>query len=118
MKTVLLVDDSKFMRLWLTRILATADFSVIGEAGNGEEAIEKFKELRPDLVIMDLIMPHTDGFTVLKHILNLEPGAKVVICSSMGQQSMIKESLKIGAKGFIVKPHFKDVPSLLKKLFI
>lgn len=115
-KTVLLADDSDFMRHWLTRILTASDFNVIGEARNGKEAIERFYDLKPDLVIMDLIMPELDGIAALRHIMASDPAATVVVCSSMGQKALIMESLKTGAKDFIVKPNFNGMVSLLKKL--
>lgn len=103
-KRILIVDDAVFMRMKLKDILEKNGFEVIAEAQNGAEAIEKFKSERPDLVTMDITMPEVDGVTALKEIKALDPSAKVIMCSAMGQQTMVMEAIQAGALDFIVKP--------------
>lgn len=104
MAKVLIADDAAFMRMMLKDILSKNGYEVVGEAANGAEAVEKFKELSPDLVTMDITMPQCDGIQALKQIIALNGSAKVIMCSAMGQQSMVIESIQAGAKDFIVKP--------------
>ncbi|MEM3731127.1 MAG: response regulator [Candidatus Bathyarchaeia archaeon] len=108
MAGVLIVDDASFMRAVLKKIVLQSGNEVVGEAGNGDEAIEKYQQLKPDLVLLDIVMPPgnkaKDGIEALKHIMLINPSAKVVMCSSMGQQALIVEALKCGAKDFITKP--------------
>jgi two-component system chemotaxis response regulator CheY len=104
MPSVLIVDDAAFMRMMIKDILSKNGLEVAGEAENGAAALEKWKELRPDLTTMDITMPEMDGITALKEILSLDSGAKVVMCSAMGQQAMVIEAIQAGAKDFIVKP--------------
>lgn len=101
---VLVVDDAAFMRMMLKDILNKNGFEVVGEAENGLQAVEKFKEVRPDITTMDITMPEMDGISAVKQIKALDPGAKVVMCSAMGQQAMVIEAIQAGAKDFIVKP--------------
>jgi two-component system chemotaxis response regulator CheY len=101
---VMLVDDASFMRMMLKNILVGAGYEVIGEAENGAKAIEQFKTLKPDLVIMDIIMPEMGGIDAVREIMKANPSAKVLMCSSMGQQSLVVEAIQAGAKDFIVKP--------------
>jgi two-component system chemotaxis response regulator CheY len=101
---VLIVDDALFMRNMLRNIFAESGFDVIGEAQNGNEAVEKFRELSPDLITMDIVMPEMNGIDALKQIMTVDAGAKVVICSALGQESLIIEALEAGARDFIVKP--------------
>lgn len=103
MALVLVVDDAAFMRMRLKNVLVQDGHEVI-EAGNGVEAIEMYRQHRPDLVMMDITMPEMDGITALKKILQDDPSAKVVICSALGQESTVIEAIKSGAKDFIVKP--------------
>ena len=103
-KKILLVDDAAFMRMMIKDILIKNGFAVCGEGQDGVEAIEKFKALMPDLVIMDITMPNMDGLTALKAIKKDYPQAKIVMCSAMGQESMVIEAVKLGALDFIVKP--------------
>lgn len=105
---VLLVDDATFMRLLLRNILTSNGYNIIGEAENGQIAIEKYKELQPDLVTMDITMPEMDGIESLKVIKQFDPNAKVIMCSAMGQQVMVIEAIQAGAKDFIVKPFDKE----------
>ncbi|MGF7057156.1 response regulator [Brassicibacter mesophilus] len=105
---VLIVDDAAFMRMMIKDILSKNGFEVLGEAENGAKAIEKYKELNPDLVIMDITMPEVDGIQAVKEIKKLNSGAKIVMCSAMGQQAMVIEAIQAGAKDFIVKPFQAD----------
>ncbi len=108
MGTVMVVDDASFMRAVLKRIILQSGHEVIAEAANGDEAIAQFQQAKPDLVLMDIVMPPgpkaKDGIEALKQIVSASPTAKVVMCSSMGQQALIAEALKSGAKDFVVKP--------------
>jgi two-component system chemotaxis response regulator CheY len=108
MASVLVVDDAAFMRMMIKDILSKNNFEVTGEAANGNEAVEKYKELRPDLVTMDITMPEKDGIEALKEIRKIDPNAKVVMCSAMGQQAMVIDAIQSGAKDFIVKPFQAD----------
>lgn len=103
-KRVLIVDDAAFMRIKLKDILEKNNYEVAGEAENGHEAIEKYKELQPDIVTMDITMPELDGVEALKEIKAFDPGASVLMCSAMGQQSMVMDAIRAGALDFIVKP--------------
>lgn len=103
-KNILIVDDAAFMRMMIKDILTKNGYNVAGEAENGLKAIEKYKELKPDLVMMDITMPEMDGLQALKGIKAQEPGAMVIMCSAMGQQAMVIEAIQAGAKDFIVKP--------------
>ena len=105
---ILIVDDAAFMRMMLKDILVKNGFDVVGEADNGARAIEKFQELRPDLVTMDITMPEMDGITAVKEIKRMDPGARVIMCSAMGQQAMVIEAIQAGARDFIVKPFQPD----------
>lgn len=107
-KKVLIVDDAIFMRMKLKDILEKNGFEVVAEAQNGIEAIEKYKTEDPDIVTMDITMPEMDGVTALKAIKELDPGAKVIMCSAMGQQSMVMDAIQAGALDFIVKPFDND----------
>jgi len=103
-KTILLVDDAAFMRMMLKDILTKNGYNVIGEAENGIQAIEKYKELKPKLAILDITMPEMDGIQAAKGIKGADPDALIIMCSAMGQQSMVVESIQAGARDFIVKP--------------
>ena len=105
---ILIVDDAAFMRMMVKDILVKNGFQVLGEAENGTKAIEKYKELSPDLVIMDITMPEVDGIQAVKEIKKINPNAKIVMCSAMGQQAMVIEAIQAGAKDFIVKPFQAD----------
>ncbi len=108
MGTVMVVDDASFMRAVLKKIILQSGHEVIAEAANGDEAINQFQQSQPDLVLMDIVMPPgtkaKDGIDALKCIVTANPSAKIVMCSSMGQQALIAEALKAGAKDFVVKP--------------
>ena len=101
---IMLVDDASFMRMMLKNILVGSGYEVVGEAENGAKAIDQFKALKPDLVIMDIIMPEMGGIDAVREIMKVNPGAKILMCSSMGQQSLVVEAIQAGAKDFIVKP--------------
>src|SRR5688572_5271104 len=103
-KRILIVDDAAFMRMMIKDILTKNGYEVVGEAADGMQAVEKFKELRPDLVTMDITMPEMDGITALKEIKAVEANAVVIMCSAMGQQAMVIDAIQAGAKDFIVKP--------------
>ncbi|TDF98217.1 response regulator [Paenibacillus piri] len=105
---ILIVDDAAFMRMMIRDILTKNGYEVCGEANDGAQAIEKFKEVRPDLITMDITMPEMDGIAALKEIKKLDPGAKVIMCSAMGQQAMVIDAIQAGAKDFIVKPFQAD----------
>lgn len=105
---ILIVDDASFMRMMIKDILTKNGFTVLGEAENGLKAIEKYKELNPDLVMMDITMPGMDGLQAVREIKKLDITAKIIMCSAMGQQSMVIEAIQAGAKDFIVKPFQVD----------
>lgn len=116
-KRVLVVDDSVFMRDIIKDIFAAGGFSVVGEAGNGVEAVEKYKELKPDLVTMDLVMPYRNGIDATREILRTDARALVVMCSALGQETMVMEAIEAGAVDFIVKPpRAEDVLAVVKKV--
>ncbi len=105
---ILIVDDAAFMRMMIRDILSKNGYEVVGEAQDGAQAIEKYKELQPDLITMDITMPEMDGITALKEIRKLDTNAKVIMCSAMGQQAMVIDAIQAGAKDFIVKPFQAD----------
>ena len=105
---ILVVDDAAFMRMMIKDILTKNGYEVVGEASDGQQAVEKYKELHPDLVTMDITMPEMDGITALKEIKKINPGSKVIMCSAMGQQAMVIDAIQAGAKDFIVKPFQAD----------
>lgn len=104
MASVLIVDDAAFMRMMLKDILGKNGFEIVGEAENGAVAVEKYRELRPDLVTMDITMPEMDGISAVKKIKEVNVNARVVMCSAMGQQAMVIDAIQAGARDFIVKP--------------
>ena len=107
-KNILICDDAAFMRMMIKDILTKNGYNVVGEAENGAKAVEKYQELKPDLVLMDITMPEMDGIQALKAIKAADPSATVIMCSAMGQQAMVIESIQSGAKDFIVKPFQQD----------
>ncbi len=107
-KNILICDDAAFMRMMIKDILTKNGYTVAGEAENGAKGVEKYNELKPDLVLMDITMPEMDGIAALKAIKASDPGATVIMCSAMGQQAMVIESITAGAKDFIVKPFQAD----------
>jgi two-component system, chemotaxis family, chemotaxis protein CheY len=105
---ILIVDDAAFMRMMIKDILTKNGFDVVGEAADGSQAVDKYKELKPDLVTMDITMPEKDGIAALKEIKAVDAGAKIIMCSAMGQQAMVIDAIQAGAKDFIVKPFQAD----------
>ncbi len=103
-KTVLITDDTAFMRMTLKNVIEKNGFQVVGEAGDGEDAVAKYKELNPDLVTMDITMPKMDGITAIKEIMKVDSNARIIVCSAMGQKPMVIEALNAGARDFLVKP--------------
>ena len=108
MARILVVDDAAFMRKMVTDALTKGGHEVIGEAGNGAEAVERYQALRPDLTTLDITMPEKDGLSALRDIMAIDTAAKVVMCSALGQESKVLESIKLGAKDFVVKPFQAD----------
>jgi Response regulator containing CheY-like receiver, AAA-type ATPase, and DNA-binding domains len=104
MARILVVDDAKFMRMMVRDTVEKAGHIVVGEGGNGNEAVELYKKERPDVVTLDITMPEKDGIEAVKEIIAFDPKANVVMVSAMGQQGMVMEAIKSGAKNFIVKP--------------
>ena len=117
MAKIMIVDDAAFMRIQIKNMLSKNGYEVAGEAENGKIAVERYKELNPDVVTMDITMPEMSGLDALREILKLDPKAKVVMVSAMGQEAMVRDAILSGAKGFIVKP-FKEegILSAIKKL--
>ena len=116
-KRVLIVDDAVFMRNLLREIFVTNGFEVVGEASNGLEAVEKYKELRPDLTAMDIVMPFKSGIEATREIVRHDGRALVLMCSALGQESLVMEAIEAGASDFVVKP-FKgeDVVGVARKV--
>ncbi|MFW6035823.1 MAG: response regulator [Halothermotrichaceae bacterium] len=107
-RKVLIVDDAAFMRNMLKCILVKADYEIVGEAEDGRDAVDKYKELAPDLVTMDITMPEMNGIEAVEKINNFDHDARIIMCTAMGQKALIIEALKAGAKDFIVKPFNKE----------
>jgi two-component system, chemotaxis family, chemotaxis protein CheY len=105
---ILVVDDAAFMRKMVSDALAKGGHEVVGEAGNGMEAVARYQELRPEVTTLDITMPEMDGLSALREIIQLDPTARVVMCSALGQESKVLESIKLGAKDFVVKPFQAD----------
>ncbi|OWR32472.1 two-component system response regulator [Saccharibacillus sp. O23] len=117
MTRVMIVDDAAFMRMVLKEILVKLGYEVVGEAGNGAEAVLEYERLKPDIVTMDITMPEMDGITAVRKIKEIDPNVRIVMCSAMGQQGMIVEAIQAGARDFIVKPFQPDrVEQALRKL--
>ena len=117
MARVLVADDASFMRQMIREIVESEGFEVCGEASDGVEAVDEFKKLQPDVVTMDIVMPRKSGIDAVRSIIALDPGACVVMCSALGQETLVTEAIQAGAKDFIVKP-FKpdDVIDTLKRV--
>ena len=107
-KKILIVDDAAFMRMMIKDILTKNGYEVVGEAENGAVAVEKYKDLKPDLVTMDITMPDMDGIAAVREIKSIDSAAKIIMCSAMGQQAMVIDAIQAGAKDFIVKPFQAD----------
>ena len=117
MKRVLIVDDAAFMRVSIRNIVSKNGYEVAGEAEKGAVAVQKYAELHPDIVTMDITMPEMNGLEALIAIRKADPGAKVIMVSALGQESMVRDAVMAGAKGFVVKP-FKEetITAALAKL--
>jgi two-component system chemotaxis response regulator CheY len=114
---VLIVDDLVFIKMVLRDAVEKAGFRVVGEAEDGEEAVELFQDKHPDVVLMDITMPRMDGIAALKRIMEINPNANVIMCSALGQQRLIVEAIQLGARDFIVKPFREErVISAIKKV--
>lgn len=107
-KRVLIVDDAAFMRMMLRNILEKFGYEIVGEAGNGQQGYEKYMQLKPDIVTLDITMPEVDGLQCLKMIKGADTKAQVIMCSAMGQQHLVLDAVKSGAKDFIIKPFQPD----------
>jgi two-component system chemotaxis response regulator CheY len=105
---ILIADDASFMRQMIREIIEPEGYEVVGEATNGIEAVEQYVELRPDIVTMDIVMPKRSGIDAVKGILAEDAGAQVVMCSALGQETLVQEALQAGARDFIVKPFKPD----------
>lgn len=117
MARVLIVDDAAFMRMMIKDILEKNGFEVVGEASNGLKGVELYKSEKPDIVTMDITMPEMDGIEAVKAIKAFDPAAKVIMCSAMGQQTMVMDAIRAGARDFIVKPFQSDrVLEAIKKV--
>jgi two-component system chemotaxis response regulator CheY len=103
-RTVLIVDDAIFMRTMIADILKGAGYEVVGEAASGVEAVQKYRELKPDLVTMDIVMPDMGGIDAVREIMKVDPHARILMCSAMGQQGLVVEAIQAGARDFVVKP--------------
>ena len=113
-RTVLICDDTLFMRAAIRQYLATGDYEVVAEASNGIEAEELYRKHRPDLVTMDLVMPERPGVEAVRRIVEFDPDARVVMCSAMGQESLVNEAMSAGARGWVTKPF--SAPQLIEAL--
>ena len=117
MARVLIVDDAAFMRISIKNSLTKNGYEVVGEAENGRLGVEKYKELSPDIVTMDITMPEMSGIEALKEIMKINPAAQVIMVSAMGQENYVRDAIISGAKGFIVKPYKEEsIIAAMKKL--
>ena len=103
-QTVLVCDDAIFMRTMITDILNQAGYDIVGEAESGSQAVQRYRDLKPDLVTMDIVMPDMGGIEAVREIVKHDPDAKILMCSAMGQQALVVEAIQAGAKDFVVKP--------------
>ena len=116
-KRLLVTDDALIIREMIKDAATEADWEIVGEAANGEEAIEKYTELKPDAVTLDMVMPDTDGLHALRGIMKNDPNARVLVVSALDQAAILKEAITLGARDFIVKPFAKDrLTSALEKI--
>jgi two-component system chemotaxis response regulator CheY len=117
MARILVADDASFMRQMIREIVEDEGHEVVAEASDGVEAIEQFKKHHPDIVTMDIVMPRRSGIDAVKGIIEIDPGARVVMCSALGQETLVQEALQAGARDFIVKPFKPDaVTATLRKV--
>ena len=113
----MIVDDANFMRVMLRDVLTSEGYEVVGEAKDGEEAVEQYKKLKPDLVTMDIVMPLKSGIDAVKEIINFDRNANIIMCSALGQEPLVVEAINAGAKDYIVKPFEPDkVIEMVKKV--
>jgi two-component system chemotaxis response regulator CheY len=108
MARILVADDASFMRQMIREIVESEGYEVVGEAADGIEAVDLFKDLHPEIVTMDIVMPRRSGIDAVRGIVELDPGARVVMCSALGQETLVAEALQAGARDFIVKPFKPD----------
>jgi two-component system chemotaxis response regulator CheY len=108
MARILLADDTLFMRATLKKVLSDAGFDIVGEAENGKLAVERYEELKPDLVMLDITMPVKTGLEALEEIMKLDPNATVIMCTAIGQERVVAQALQTGAKDYIIKPFKPD----------
>ncbi|TVR30044.1 MAG: response regulator [Spirochaetaceae bacterium] len=101
---VLVVDDLPFMRQAIREALSDSRFRIVAEAENGEQAIARYREIEPDVVLLDIVMPVLDGLTTLRRLRRIDPGSNIIMCSALGEQAMIVRAIQLGARDFIVKP--------------
>jgi two-component system chemotaxis response regulator CheY len=114
---ILIADDALFMRNMIKEVFSGDDFEVVGEATNGVEAVEKYKELEPDVTTMDIVMPQKSGIEAVREIVEINKEAKIVMCSALGQESLVMEAIEAGAADFIVKPFKPEkVIEIVKKV--
>lgn len=104
MARIMIVDDAMFMRVTLKNILTKEGHEIVGEAENGEDAVARYAELKPDIVTMDITMPKMDGIAAVREIIGQDPNARIIMCTAMGQKNMVLEAIQAGAKDFVVKP--------------
>ena len=117
MTRILVADDASFMRQMIREIVEAEGYEVCGEASDGIEAVELFKELHPDICTMDIVMPRRSGIDAVRAVVELDPSARIVMCSALGQETLVTEAMQAGAKDFIVKPFKPDsVLSTLKRV--
>lgn len=116
-KRVLVVDDAIFMRNTLKDVFVAAGFEIAGEAQHGLEAVDRYKQLKPDLVTMDIVMPYKSGIEATRDIVKTDPAAVIVMCSALGQENLVMEAIEAGAADFIIKPFKQDeVLAVVKKV--
>jgi two-component system chemotaxis response regulator CheY len=114
---ILIADDALFMRNMIKEVFAGDEFEVVGEAANGTEAVEKYRELTPDVTTMDIVMPQKSGIEAVRDIIKINKDAKIVMCSALGQESLVMEAIEAGAADFIVKPFKPEkVVEIVKKI--
>jgi two-component system, chemotaxis family, chemotaxis protein CheY len=113
-KKIMLVDDTKFMRMMLANILKPKGFEIVAEASDGLEAIDKYKQTKPDIVTMDIVMPNMEGIDAVRNIVSGDANAKIIMVTAVGQESKVKEAIQAGAKGYIVKPF--QAPQVLEEI--
>ena len=118
MKKILIVDDTAFMRVLLKQIVQNNGYEVCGEAANGLEAIEKYKELKPDLVTMDITMPEMDGLQALEEIKKIDPAANIIMCTAIDETDRMIRAIELGALEYFIKPFDEErISTMMKMIF-